>query len=79
MFCDAHPEVLNGEKYGLSKEWSAEEEVYFGDLINVGVQLERKQQKILDDFVVSMREYRKRALQEGARACCRDIIAEVLA
>ena len=79
VFCDAHPEVLSGEKYGLSKEWSSEEEVYFGDLINVGVQLERKQQKVVDAFIVSMREFRKRALREGARACCRDIIADLVA
>ena len=61
VFCDSHPEVLSGEKYGLSKEWSAEEEAHFGNLINVGVQLERKRKKILDAFIASMREWRKRA------------------
>ena len=60
-FCDSHPEVLSGEKHGLSKRWSAEEEAHFVDLINVGARLERKKQKVLEAFIMSMREWRKRA------------------
>ena len=50
-----------------------------GDLIKVAVQLERKQQKVLDAFVVSMCEFRKRVSQENRCAFGRSLLAEVVA
>ena len=63
----------------MSKEWSAEEEANFGDLINVGVRLEKKKQKVLDAFVVSMREWQKRVSRENKIAFGLSLLADVVA